>query len=126
MLKLKPVFAATAAVAMLTLAGCASGPDVRADYDKAVDFGKYRTYGFVTQAGTDQGDVRSLATQMLQNAASREMQARGYQRAENPDLVINFQGKLEEKADIESTPAPYYGAGWGYRGGGGAPYGMYG
>jgi hypothetical protein len=126
MLKLKSTFAAAAAVAAVMLAGCASGPDVRADYDKAVDFGKYRTYGFVTQAGTDQGDVRSLATQMLQNAASREMQARGYQRADNPDLVINFQGKLEEKADIESTPAPYYGAGWGYRGWYGAPYGAVG
>jgi len=126
MLKLKPVFAAAVAVAALALAGCASGPDVRADYDKAADFGKYRTYGFVAQAGTDQGDFRSLGTQMLQNAASREMEARGYRRAENPDLVINFQGKLEEKTDIESTPAPYYGAGWGYRGWGGAPYGMVG
>ena len=68
------------------------------------------------------GDSRSLGTQMLQNAASREMEARGYRRADNPDLVINFKGKLEEKVDIESTPAPYYGAGWGYRGWYGAPY----
>ena len=126
MLNLRSRLTATLAVAAIALAGCASGPDIQADYDKAVDFGKYRTYGFVANAGTDTGDFRSLATQMLQNAASREMQARGYQRAENPDLVINFQGKLEEKADIESTPAPYYGAGWGYRGWGGAPYGMVG
>ena len=42
--------------------------------------------------------------------------SRGYTRAENPDLVINFKGKLEEKTDIESTPAPYYGPGWGYGG----------
>jgi hypothetical protein len=126
MFKIKPAFAAAVAAAVLTLAGCASGPDVRADYDKAADFGKYRTYGFVAQPGTDQGDVRSLATQMLQKAAAREMEARGYRPADNPDLVINFQGKLEEKTDIESTPAPYYGAGWGYRGWGGAPYGMVG
>jgi hypothetical protein len=126
MFKIKPAFAAAVAAAVLALAGCASGPDVRADYDKAADFGKYRTYGFVAQPGTDQGDVRSLATQMLQKAAAREMEARGYRPADNPDLVINFQGKLEEKTDIESTPAPYYGAGWGYRGWGGAPYGMVG
>ncbi len=115
-----------ACVAALGLSGCASGPDIRADYDKAVDFGQYRTYGFVTQAGTDSGDVKSLATQMLQNAASREMEARGYTRSATPDLVINFKGKIEEKTDVESVPAPYYGPGWGYRGWYGAPYGGWG
>jgi hypothetical protein len=119
-------FPAVLAVATIALAGCASGPDIRADYDRAADFGKYRTYGFVAQAGTDSGDFRSLATQMLQNAASREMESRGYTRSENPDVVINFKGQLEEKVDVESTPAPYYGPGWGYRGWYGAPYGGYG
>ena len=52
--------------------------------------------------------------------------ARGYTKAENADLLINFKGKLEEKVDVDSTPAPMYGAGWGYRGWYGAPYGAYG
>jgi len=110
----------------LLLAGCAGGPEIRADYDQAADFGKYRSYGFVAQAGTDSGDVKSLATQMLQNATSREMESRGYTKAENPDLVINFKGRLEEKTDVESSPAPFYGPGWGYRGWYGAPWGGYG
>jgi hypothetical protein len=117
---------AAAALAALALAGCASGPDVRADYDKSADFGKYRTYGFVAQAGTDSADFKSLSTQILQNAASRQMESRGYTRSDNPDLVINFKGKLEEKVDVESTPAPYYGPGWGYGGWYGAPWGGYG
>ena len=71
-------------------------------------------------------DTKSLATQILQNAASREMESRGYTKADNADLLINFKGKIEEKTDIESTPAPMYGAGWGYRGYHGAPYGAYG
>jgi hypothetical protein len=114
------------ALAALTLAGCASGPEIRADYDRGADFGKYRSYGFVAQAGTDDGDFKSLSTQMLQNAASRQMEARGYTRSDNPDLVINFKGQLEEKTDIESTPAPYYGPGWGYGGWGGAYWGGWG
>jgi hypothetical protein len=117
---------ATLLIASLALGGCASGPDIRADYDKAADFGKYRSYGFVAQAGTDEGDFKSLSTQMLQNAASRQMEARGYTRSDNPDLVINFKGQLEEKTDIESTPAPYYGPGWGYGGWGGAYWGGWG
>ena len=114
------------AIAALALAGCSSGPEIRADYDRAADFGKYRSYGFVANAGTDSGDFKSLSTQMLQNAAAREMEARGYVRSDAPDLVINFKGQLEEKVDIESTPAPYYGPGWGYAGWGGAYWGGWG
>jgi len=117
---------ASAGIAAILLAGCASGPDIRADYDRAADFGKYRTYGFVAQAGTDTGDFKSLSTQILQNAAARQMESRGYTRSDNPDLAINFKGKLEEKVDVDSTPAPYYGPGWGYGGWYGAPYGGYG
>ena len=113
------------AVAPLWLSGCASGPDVRADYDKSVDFGKYRTYGFMSQAGND-AQFKSLAMQTIQAAAAAELEKRGYQKSDTPDLVVNFKGKLEEKTDIESTPAPYYGPGWGYRGWYGAPYGGYG
>jgi hypothetical protein len=126
MLSIKPRLAAALAAGAIALAGCSSGPDVRADYDRAADFGKYRTFGFVAQAGTDSGDFRSLSTQMLQNAAARQMEQRGYTRAENPDLVINFTGRLEEKVDVQSTPAPYYGPGWGYGGWHGAPYGGWG
>jgi hypothetical protein len=113
---------AAAAVAVIA-AGCANGPDVRGDYDKAADFGRYRTYGFMSPAESDNAQYRSLVTQIMQNQAAREMEARGYTRSETPDLVINFKGKLEEKTDIESVPGPYYGPGWGYGGWYGAPYG---
>ena len=122
----RPGFAVALVAAAALAGGCASGPDVRGDYDRSADFSQYRTYGFVAHTGTDAAEFKSLATQILQAAASREMESRGYTRAEHPDLVINFKGKLEEKTDIESTPAPYYGAGWGYRGWYGAPYGAYG
>jgi hypothetical protein len=117
---------ALACAVALFLPGCASGPQVRADYDKAADFGRYRTYGFVAAAGTDAGEPKSLATQSLQTAASREMENRGYTRSDNPDLVVNFKGRLEEKTDIESVPGPYYGSAWGYRGLYGTPYGGWG
>ena len=117
---------ALVASAPLLLIGCESGPDIRAEYDQAADFGRYHTYGFLAQPGQNQTEFKSLAQQTLQAAASQEMESRGYKRSDTPDLVINFKGKLEEKTDIESTPAPYYGAGWGYRGMYGSPYGGYG
>jgi hypothetical protein len=113
-------------VAAAALAGCASGPDVRGDYDRAADFGKYRTYNFMAAADGNNAEFRSISQQMMQRAASREMEARGYVKSDTPDLVLNFKGKLEEKTDIQSTPAPMYGPSWGYGGWYGAPYGGYG
>jgi len=115
-----------ALVATALLAGCASQPKVLSDYDKSADFAKYRTFGFVTQVGADSTEFKSLAVQTMQAAATRQMELRGYTLSDTPDLVINFTGKIEEKADVESIPAPYYGPGWGYGGFYGAPYGGWG
>lgn len=117
---------AVAASTGLLAVGCATGPDVRTDFDPAADFGRFRTFGFVAHAGTDLGDVRSITTLRLQKAAARELEARGYVPADNPDLVINFTGRLQERVDIESWPAPSFGAGWGYRGWPGSAWGGWG
>lgn len=116
------VVLATAAL----LASCASGPEIRADFDPAADFGQFRTFGFVEQAGTDTGNARTITTLQLQNAAAREMEARGYVRADKPDLVINFHGRIDERVDIQSRPAPSMGPAWGYRGWAGSPSGGWG
>jgi hypothetical protein len=114
--------AAAALVAAALAAGCASTPAVRFDYDKSADFGVYRTFGFVDQ---NSGQPKSLAVQTLEAAAAREMETRGYKLAENPDLLVNFMGKLEDRTDVQSVPGPMYGPTWGYGGWYGAPYGGY-
>lgn len=125
-LRQNPVRFLAAVVAVAALAGCASGPDVRGDYDRAADFSKYKTYNFLSESAAGGSEFKSIAQQIIQQAASREMEARGYVKAQDPDLLLNFKGKLEEKTDIQSTPAPYYGPSYGYRGWYGAPYGAYG
>ncbi|HET7203664.1 MAG TPA: DUF4136 domain-containing protein [Steroidobacteraceae bacterium] len=117
---------ATLAAAALIVAACATGPEVRADYDHSADFGKYRTYGFVSQAAASpisRPEFKSLALQTIQSAAAREMEFRGYRPSPTPDVLLDFNGKLEERIDIESTPGPMYGPGWGYGGWYGAPWG---
>lgn len=114
------------AAVSLVVAGCASGPDVRADYDHAADFGKYRTYGFVSQSTPSQiggPEFKSLILQTIQAAAASEMESRGYRPSATPDLLLDFNGKLEERTDIESTPSAGFGPGWGYGGWAGAPWG---
>ena len=115
---------ASLAAASLFVAGCASGPEVRADYDHSADFGKYRTYGFISQTPPPpigQPEFKPLPLQAIQSAAAREMESRGYKPSATPDLLLVFNGKLEERIDIESTRT--HGPGWGYGGFYGAPWG---
>ncbi|HEX6572723.1 MAG TPA: DUF4136 domain-containing protein [Steroidobacteraceae bacterium] len=117
---------ATLAAAALLVAACATGPEVRADYDHSADFGQYRTYGFVSPAAASpisRPEFKSLALQTIQSAAAREMESRGYRPSSTPDVLLDFNGKLEERIDIESTPGGMYGPGWGYGGWYGAPWG---
>ena len=66
-------------------------------------------------------NLKSLALQTIQGAAAREMESRGYRPSSTPDVLLDFNGKLEERIDIESTPG--HGAGFGYGGWYGAPWG---
>jgi hypothetical protein len=124
---------APAILAMATmvavLAGCATGPAIRADYNHANDFSKYRTFGFVARPGTDREGYESLTTQYLKTAVQREMTARGYRySAHLPDLLVNFNAQLRQKVVSEPAPMPppgYLGY-YAYRGGLYAPWPGYG
>ncbi len=113
-----------ATLAIATLAACSSGPEVRAVSDKTVNFAQYRTYGFASPLGTDQGGYQSVVSQNLKAAAARELEARGLRPDPNPQLLVNFNANIADKMKVSSTPAPTmtmgvgYGRGYyGYRGG---------
>jgi hypothetical protein len=105
--------------ALLALAGCASGPEVRANSDSSVNFSQYKTFGFVNPLGTDRSGYQSIVSQQLKAATQRELEARGIRLDEqSPQLLVNFNGKLSDKVRVSSTPTPMYGMGYyGYRGG---------
>jgi hypothetical protein len=102
------------------LAGCTSGPQVRANYDQGADFSRYRTFGFFEKLGTDEGGYSSLVTQQLKASTRRELETRGYTYAETgADLLLNFNAKLQQQTRVSQSPAmyPYYGYRYGYYGG---------
>lgn len=103
--------------AVVALAGCASTPNIRTDYDRAANFGSYHTYGFPAETGTDRAGYSTLITGHFKRAVSREMEARGYRfDAEKPDLLVNFFASSTERTDVQSTPRITFGAGYyGYR-----------
>jgi hypothetical protein len=84
--------------------------------DPAADFSKFKTYGFEEKLGTDrQTGSQSLVSTYLTRAVSRELEAMGYRRSDNPDLLVNFYVNTEEK--IQSRQVPTSSAYYGYRGG---------
>ena len=109
------------ALAALMLAACETGPQVRSVSEPGANLSIYRTYSFAANPGTNRGGNITPLTTFFETAIAREMNARGYQQVPSGgDLLVNFNARVTEKADIQSTPGPgpYYGYGYyGYRGG---------
>ncbi|WP_241051091.1 DUF4136 domain-containing protein [Achromobacter xylosoxidans] len=98
------------------LAACASSPAVKSDYDHQADFSRYRTFGYMSPLGTDKAGYSTLLTERLKDATRGQMEMRGYvYNAANPDLLVNFNGKLQQKTQVTEAPPPPMGPYYGYR-----------
>jgi hypothetical protein len=115
----RPLLSVALTVAVSIFVGCASGPTVRANFDKTADFSQYKTFGFEKPLGTDRAGYKTIVSQYLTAAARAELEARGLRFDEAaPQLLVNFNAKLSEKMRVDSYPAPATGMGYyGYRGG---------
>jgi hypothetical protein len=102
MRKLSPLWTAT--FFMVLLGACASGPRIRTDMDPSANLSSYRTYNFASELGTDRAGYSTLITTDFKRAVSREMEARGYRLAENPDLLVNFFTSVRDASTVQSTP----------------------
>lgn len=103
------------------VAGCATGPLVRAETDPHADFSRYRTFGFEEPLGTDRSGYQTIVSRLLKAATRREMEARGFRfEPDQPDLLVNFNAHLTQKVRVAGGGPTYgwYGLGYyGYRGG---------
>jgi len=60
----------------LLISACASGPQVKSDYDHNADFAAYRTFAFMQPLGTDRAGYTTLLTQRLKTLARLQMEQR--------------------------------------------------
>lgn len=91
--------------AALGLSACASGPSVRTDHDPTANFGQYRTWAFYQPVAMEQSGYSSWISERIRTDVRKEMEARGYQySAEGADLLVNFQGVVEDKTAVWSIP----------------------
>lgn len=113
------VAAALGVLATALIAGCAT-TTAQVRSAPGVNLASYSTFAFVSPLGTDRAGYTSFLSTSLQNATRSALEAKGYRYSEsNPQLLVNFTGKSEQKTDVEpAMAAPMVGRGfYGYRAG---------
>lgn len=85
--------------------GCASSVETSVDYDRSIDFSRYRTYGWLPsrRIGND------ILERRLTAAIDRNLAARGLVRGDPPDLLVAIHGRLSREVQYRA-----YDPGWGY------------
>jgi len=104
------------------LAGCSSKIAVRSDEDPAVDFARYRTFGFFDPMGVEGGYNSPIFGDLFREAITTEMTERGYRLDPEPDLLINVTLRADDKVRMTSYATPYMSGAY-YHRPGGAYYG---
>lgn len=106
-------------IVTIALAACSS-ITTSYDYDKTVDFTKYKTYNFSEEA--KKFAIQELNRNRLLAAIDHEMTARGFTKSDNPDVLVDLMGKMEQKRTATATTSGtgmYGGYGYGRYGYGG-------
>jgi len=103
------------------LAASCSSIQVNTDYDDAVDFTQYKTYGYLKD-GVDKAEISDLDKKRILKAVDVELQKRGFTKSDKPDVLVNFFTKANKEVNINQG---YGYGGFGY-GGFGYGYGGYG
>ncbi len=99
---------------LLILAACSSPLKVSHDYDKSVDFTKYKTYA-IYKLEDKSGSVSQLNQNRLLAAIKTQMTAKGFTESEtNPDVLVNVVTIFKDKQSVTAN-TNYYGYGGYYR-----------
>lgn len=105
-------------VFLFLLASC-EAVRVNADFDKNVDFSKFKTFAYY-KAGIDKVEISDLDKKRILRSIDEIMIAKGFTKSENPDLLINIFTKSREQINVNQ-----FNSGWGYGWGfGWNPYGF--
>lgn len=106
-------------IALLLFASCSS-VRVASDYDTKVNFNQFTTYAFF-KPGIDKAEISDLDKRRILRAIDAELNLKGMQKSESPDLLISFFTKAKERVDVYQNHygwGGYWGWGWGHPWGG--------
>jgi hypothetical protein len=102
------------ALLLLFLVTSCSSVRVASDFDKNVDFTKYKTYAFY-KTGIDKVEISDLDKKRILRSIDEVMSSKGFVKSESPDLLINIFTKEREQVSVNQFNAGWgYGWGWGW------------
>jgi hypothetical protein len=93
-------------LAALMLAGCATtGPAVTSNSNPDKDFESLKTFNFIQPLSTDRsnGARTPISTQLI-SSMRNELESRGLQQSDSPQLLINFYVNAENRMDVRQVP----------------------
>lgn len=108
------------ALVFILVTSCAS-LSVKTDFDRSVDFSKYKTFSFYPLVDKS-GAVSEFNKKRIISALKLEMEKKGFKEVtNNPDVFINVTTLLAEKQSVTTTTNVYAYGGYyrPYRWGGG-------
>jgi Domain of unknown function (DUF4136) len=98
---------------LFCLASC-DAVHINSDYDKKVDFSKYKTFAFL-KAGIDKVEISDLDKKRILSSIEQEMTLKGFTKSETPDLLININTKSEKVVNVNQFNGGFgYGYGFGF------------
>ncbi len=100
---------------LVVLTACSSGPDIRSDYDRTVEFIPFKTYNFFNPMGIENPGYSTIFGSIFREAITREMESRGYVMSDDPDLLMNVSARLQDKTKVTTYNDPYPPGYYGYR-----------
>lgn len=110
---MKPYQFLTGLLATIIFCSCGSTLKVNTDYDKNVDFNKYKTFSLYKMDTTS--GISQLNRDRITTAIRNEMVKKGYQEtSSSPDLLVNQVAIFKDKVSVSSS-TNYYGYGGVYR-----------
>jgi len=95
----------------------ASAQDIRYNFDRETDFAKFKSYKWVSLAGTER--LSDLVDKQIKAALDAELARKGLTKTEkdDADLYIGYQASVGQEKQFTSYGTDWgYGPGW-YRGG---------
>ena len=86
---------------------------VVADYDSKADFNSYKTFAFY-KPGIDKATISDLDKKRVLRAIESELLAKGFMKAENPDMLVSFFTKSRERVNVNQNNNTGFGWGFGW------------
>jgi hypothetical protein len=106
----------TALLFLIMMSGNMVTAQVKSEYDKTVDFTKFKTFTFKGWQKDSDKQIDDIDKKRVEDAFKAELDSRGLSRDnDNPDLSITLYIVIEEKTSISSYDQ--YHGGLGYDGG---------